>query len=130
MKHAIVLVIAAALLWTAAGAAAQELGGQLTFAQAVELMYANNTAIKIAELNWEIAQLDYEKAVASNLMSGSQQSAMQAEHTLARAKNTYHSSLQNSYLELLRAYTDVLAAAQSVTVRELELTVEIGRAHV
>ena len=72
-------------------------------------MYENNAALQIAQLNLEIAQIDYDKAMAAVLMSGSQQSAMQAEHSLERAKNSYRTARQNSYLETFRAYTDVLA---------------------
>lgn len=104
--------------------AAQEVfPATLTFADAVNLMLENSIALQIAELNLEIAQIDYEKAMAANLMSSSQQSEMQAKHSLERAKNSYRTARQNSYLELFRAYTDVLAAERTVEVRELELIV-------
>ena len=110
-----ITLVAAVLL------SAQGLAQELSFDDAVELMYENNTTLKIAQLNLEIAQIDYDKAMASNLMSGSQHSAMQAEHSLERAKNTYRNTRQNSYLEIFRAYTDVLAAERTLEIRELEL---------
>lgn len=96
---------------------------ELKFSQAVELMNENNIALKIAELNLEIAEIDYEKAMASNLMSGSQQSKMQAEHNLERAQNSYRTSKRNNYLEIFRAYTNVLSAQRTLEIRELERTI-------
>jgi outer membrane protein TolC len=112
-----------ALLAAVGSAAAEDMEETLSFAAAVELMYDNNTALHIAELNLEIAQIDYEKAMAANLMSGSQQSEMQAHHSLERAKNSYRTARQNSYLEVFRAYTDVLAARRLAEVRDLELII-------
>ena len=92
----------------------------LTFAQAVELMNEHNIALQIAQLNLELAELDYQKAVAANLLSGSQQGELQAEHSLARARNTYLTAKRNNYLEVFRAYNDVLAARRTLEIRELE----------
>lgn len=122
MKHAVILGIIVALCAVPALAGAEP-GPELCFADALELMYENNAALQIAQLNLEIAQIDYDKAMAAVLMSGSQQSAMQAEHSLERAKNSYRTARQNSYLETFRAYTDVLAGQRSVEVRELELVI-------
>lgn len=123
MRYVVWLVVLV-MLFSAVGCAAAE-GSvvELSFAKAVELMYEHNTALKVAALNLEIAQIDYEKAMAANLMSGSQQSEMQAQHSLERAKNSYRTSRQNAYLETFRAYTNVLAAERLVEVRELELVI-------
>lgn len=125
MKHMIWLTVFVLIVASAAPSFAAEDSWtqELTFADAVELMLENSTALQIAELNLEIAQIDYDKAMAANLMSSSQQSEMQAEHSLERAKNSYRTARQNSYLELFRAYTDVLAAEQTVQMRELELII-------
>ncbi|NMB01910.1 MAG: TolC family protein [Firmicutes bacterium] len=96
---------------------------ELSFEQAVELMNENNLGLKIAEINLEIAEIDYQKAMASNLMSGSQQSKMQAEHSLERARNTYRTAKRNNYLEIFRAYTDVLSAERALEIRELERSI-------
>lgn len=96
---------------------------QLNFLDAAELMEENNTSLQIAEINFEIAGIDYEKAKASNLMSSSRHSEMQAEHSFSRAKNSYENSRYSAYLDLLKNYTNVLAADKTVKVRELELMV-------
>ena len=110
------------LLLSALGAvqALAEAPPVLTFAQAVELMNEHNIALQIAQLNLELAELDYQKAAAANLLSSSQQSELQAQHSLARAKNTYLTAKRSNYLEMFRAYNDVLAARRTLEIRELE----------
>ena len=66
MKHLVWLAVCLALLAAVGSAAAEDMEETLSFAAAVELMYDNNTALHIAELNLEIAQIDYEKAMAAN----------------------------------------------------------------
>ena len=122
MKHRVWIVVVMLLLLATSMVAAEEVR-QLSFDQAVELMSANNIALKIAEMNLEIAEIDYQKAVASNLMSGSQQTQMQAEHSLERAKNSYNTSKRNNYLDVFRAYTNCLSAERTLQVREYELTI-------
>lgn len=122
MKQRLWYIVAIILMLTTGMARAEDME-RLSFSQAVELMNENNIALKIAGINWEIAEIDYQKAMASNLMSGSQQSQMQAEHSLERAKNSYNTSKRNNYLEIFRAYTNVLAAERALQVREYEFSI-------
>ena len=62
MKHAVILGIIVALCAVPALAGAEP-GPELCFADALELMYENNAALQIAQLNLEIAQIDYDKAM-------------------------------------------------------------------
>ncbi|HHU61391.1 MAG: TolC family protein [Bacillota bacterium] len=122
MKRNLILFIA--ILFLINGVAfAKDAAMELSFSHAIDLMEKNNTALQIAQINYKIATIDYEKAKASNLMSASRHSEMQAEHNFAKAKNTYENSKRSAYLELLKNYTNVLSAEQSVQIREHELIV-------
>ena len=114
----LVLILIGLLTFTAPTRA--DSGQALTFHQAVELMNENNLSLQIARINLELAEIDYEKALASNLMSTSQQGQMQAEHNLERAKHTYRTAKRNNYLEVFRAYTEVLSTRRTLAIRELE----------
>lgn len=121
MKHRLLYMVI--IVFMATSMAGAEGIKQLDFAEAVKLMSENNITLQIAEMNWEIAEIDYQKAVASNLISASKQSEMQTEHNLERAKNTYNTSKRNNYLEIFRAYTSVLSAQRALEIRELEVTI-------
>lgn len=122
MKRITIIFLALILLGTGVSYA-KDATMQLEFSDAVKLMEENNTSLQIGEINFEVATIDYEKAKASNLLSSSRHSEMQADHNLARAENTYENLRHSVYLDLLKNYTNVIAAEKTVKVRELELVV-------
>lgn len=93
---------------------------ELSFADAVRLTNENNIALRIAELNLQIAELDFNRSIASNLMTDSQYAKLQAEYNLARAKNTYQTSKDSNFLDIFRNYTDVLSAQKNLDIRYYE----------
>lgn len=113
------ILIIVALLFGNITASARD----VSFETAVNLLNEQSIALRIAELNLEIANLDYNRAVASNLMTDSEYSRLQAEHNLARAQNTYKTSKDSNFLEVFRKYTDVLAAERNVEIRQIEYVV-------
>lgn len=92
----------------------------LEFQAAVKLMEENDLELKIAKLNLDTAQLDYDKAVASNIGVSSVSSAMQAEFNLEQAKHSYQNALNSRYLDLLRKYTDIQSNQRTLDIRKVE----------
>lgn len=93
---------------------------ELSFADAVSYMNENSIALKIAQLNLELATLDYKRALATNLANESQHSKLQAEYNLARAQQAFKNSKESNYLEVLKKYTDIMSASRNLEVREYE----------
>ena len=104
------------------------LGGQviaganrLSLENVVELALKESIDYRIAELEWEQAQLAYKKALADNLLTQSAYNHRVAELSLMKGEASYKKALASATITAVRRFSDVELANLDLRIKELQL---------
>jgi|GEM_PF-2176168 len=118
---ALALVIALALGSVALAQSSGET--KITLADAVRMALENDLTAKIAELNYETAQINYQKNVATNLLTNSVVDALTAESNLKSAQISFENQQASIISSTVSTYFDVLADEITVAIRRAQLRI-------
>lgn len=118
-------VVALAALIVAAlgiGAMAQE-GRGITIDDAVRMALDNDLTAQIAKLSYDAAQVNYQKNLASNLLTDSALDALVAESNLRTAQIAYENQQGSVIVSTVGTFFDVLADEITVGIRKAQLRI-------
>ena len=97
---------------------------ELGLSQAINLAIENNLSLKIAHLNLENSQIDYEKTKADNLLTKSRYIELQGDLSLLQAKDSYTSVRNQLIIDVVQKYLQLIQSKKNVSVKEKELELE------
>ncbi len=114
----------AVLIVTALGVGAMaEEGRGITIEDAVRMALDNDLTAQIAKLSFEAAQVNYQKNLASNLLTDSTVNALTAESNLRNAQIAYENQQGSVIASTVSTYFDVLADEITVGIRKAQLRI-------
>lgn len=93
----------------------------LSLESVVELALKESVDFRIAELEWEQAQLAHKKALADNLLTQSAYNHRAAELSLMKGEAAYKKALANAMITAVRRFGDVELANLDLRIKELQL---------
>jgi len=96
----------------------------LDLSQAINLALENNLSLKIAHLDLENAQIDYEKTKADNLLIGSRYIELQGDLGLLQAKDNYNNTRNEVIIDVVQKYLQLNQAKKDIAVKEKEVELE------
>jgi len=121
--------VARVIAWTAlivvvlgTGALAQR-SRPITIQEAIRMALANDLSAQVAKLAYEVAQVNYQKNMASNLLTDSALNALTAEASLRNAQIAYENQQGSVILSTVSTFFDVLANEITVDIRRAQLRV-------
>ena len=94
---------------------------EISLEEMVGLALEESIDFKIAHLEWQQAQLSYEKALADNLLTQSAYNQRLAELNLMKAEGAYKKSMAGVVINAVRRFSDVELARQDICIKELRL---------
>jgi outer membrane protein TolC len=96
---------------------------EIDLSLAVNLALTNNLNLKIANLDLENAQIDYEKTKAGNLLTSSRYIQLQGDLGLLQAKDNYTQTRNQVIIDIVQKYLQLNQAKKniSVTGKKVEL---------
>lgn len=119
-KRHVKLFFSLALLFLVVGQV--HAGGEtIQLGEAVKLALEVSIDHRIAKLEWEQAQIAYQKAMADNLLAQSTYNQRLAELNLLKGETTYKKSIANTVITAVRRFTEVELAIRDVQIRGEQL---------
>lgn len=97
---------------------------EMNLSQAINLAIENNLSLKIAHLNLENSQIDYEKTKADNLLTKSRYIELQGDLSLLQARDSYNSIRNQLIIDVVQKYLQLIQSKKNVSVKEKELELE------
>ena len=97
---------------------------EIDLSQAINLALENNLNLKIANLDLENAQIDYEKTKASNLLTESRYIQLQGDLGLLQAKDNYNQTRNEIIIDVVQKYLQLNQAKKNITVKTKEAELE------
>ncbi|MCK4240940.1 MAG: TolC family protein [Candidatus Atribacteria bacterium] len=97
---------------------------EIDLSQAVNLALTNNLNLKIANLDLENAQIDYEKTKASNLLTESRYIELQGDLGLLQAKDNYIQTRNQVIIDVVQKYLQSNQAKKNITAKSKETELE------
>ena len=97
---------------------------EIDLSQAVNLALTNNLNLKIANLDLENAQIDYEKTKASNLLTESRYIELQGDLGLLQAKDNYKQTRNEVIIDVVQKYLQLNQAKKNITTKSKEAELE------
>ncbi len=97
---------------------------EMNLSQAVNLALTNNLNLKIANLDLENAQIDYEKTKANNLLTESRYIELQGDLGLLQAKDNYTQTRNEVIIDVVQKYLQVNQAKRNITAKSKETELE------
>lgn len=97
---------------------------ELNLSQAIILALENNLSLKIAHLDLENAQIDYEKTKADNLLIGSRYIELQGDLGLLQAKDNYNNIRNQVIIDVVQKYLYLSQAKKNIMVTGKEMELE------
>jgi outer membrane protein TolC len=94
---------------------------EIPLGDAVHRALQESLEFKIAQLEWENAQLAYQKASADNLLAQSAYNQRAAELDLLKSEKAYKNSIANVVISAVRAFNDVSLAQMNLKISEEQL---------
>ena len=95
--------------------------GAISLKDAIQCVLQESTDCRIAQLEWENAQIAYQKAMADNLLTQSTYNQGLAELNLRKAEAAYRKGIANVVVTAVRRFTDVELAMMDLQIREHQL---------
>ncbi|MCJ7789598.1 MAG: hypothetical protein MUP69_05345, partial [Candidatus Atribacteria bacterium] len=89
---------------------------EIDLSLAVNLALTNNLNLKIANLDLENAQIDYEKTKAGNLLTKSRYTQLQGDLGLLQAKDNYTQIGNQVIIDVVQKYLQLNQAKKNITV--------------
>lgn len=96
----------------------------LDLSQAINLALENNLSLKIAHLDLENAQIDYEKTKADNLLIGSRYIELQGDLGLLQAKDNYNNIRNQVIIDVVQKYIQLSQVKKNIMVTGKEVELE------
>ncbi len=97
---------------------------EINLSQAINLALENNLNLKIANLNLENAQIDYEKNKANNLLTESRYIELQGDLGLFQAQDNYNQNRNDVIIDVVQKYLQLNQAKKNITTRSKEAELE------
>lgn len=97
---------------------------EMNLSQAINLALENNLSLKIAHLDLENAQIDYEKTKADNLLIGSRYIELQGDLGLLQAKDNYNNIRNQVIIDVVQKYLQLTQTKKNIMVTGKELELE------
>lgn len=97
---------------------------EMNLSQAVNLALENNLNLKIANLDLENAQIDYEKTKANNLLTESRYVELQGDLSLLQAKDNYTQTRNEVIIDVVQKYLQLNQAKKNITAKSKETELE------
>jgi len=97
---------------------------EMNLSQAINLALENNLNLKIANLDLENAQIDYEKTKANNLLTESRYIELQGDLGLLQAKDNYNQIRNEVIIDVVQKYLQLNQAKRNITAKSKEAELE------
>lgn len=97
---------------------------EMNLSQAINLALENNLNLKIANLDLENAQIDYEKTKANNLLTESRYIQLQGDLGLLQAKDNYTQTRNQVIIDVVQKYLQLNQAEKNITAKSKEAELE------
>jgi outer membrane protein TolC len=97
---------------------------EMNLSQAINLALENNLNLKIANLDLENAQIDYEKTKANNLLTESRYIELQGDLGLLQAKDNYNQTRNEVIIDVVQKYLQLNQAKKNITAKSKEAELE------
>ncbi len=97
---------------------------ETTLSQAINLALENNLNLKIANLDLENAQIDYEKTKANNLLTESRYIELQGDLDLLQAKDNYSQTRNEVIIDVVQKYLQLNQAKRDIASKSKEAELE------
>jgi len=97
---------------------------EMNLSQAINLALKNNLNLKIANLDLENAQIDYEKTKANNLLTESRYIELQGDLGLLQAKDNYTQTRNQVIIDVVQKYLQLNQAEKNITAKNKEVELE------
>jgi outer membrane protein TolC len=97
---------------------------EMNLNQAINLALKNNLNLKIANLDLENAQIDYEKTKANNLLTESRYIQLQGDLGLLQAKDNYTQTRNQVIIDVVQKYLQLNQAEKNITTKSKEAELE------
>jgi len=97
---------------------------EIDLSQAINLALENNLNLKIANLDLENAQIDYEKTKANNLLTESRYIELQGDLGLLQAKDNYIQTRNQVIIDVVQKYLQLNQAKKNITAKSKEAELE------
>lgn len=97
---------------------------EMNLSQAINLALKNNLNLKIANLDLENAQIDYEKTKANNLLTESRYIQLQGDLGLLQAKDNYTQTRNQVIIDVVQKYFQLNQAEKNITSKSKEAELE------
>lgn len=97
---------------------------EMNLGQAINLALENNLNLKIANLDLENAQIDYEKTKANNLLTESRYIQLQGDLGLLQAKDNYNQTRNQVIIDVVQKYVQLNQAKKNITTKNKEAELE------
>ena len=92
--------------------------------QSINLALENNLSLKIANLDLENAQIDYEKTKANNLLTESRYIKLQGDLGLLQAKDNYNQVRNQVIIDVVQKYFQLSQAKKNIAAKDKEVELE------
>ncbi|MGB2783169.1 MAG: TolC family protein [Atribacterota bacterium] len=97
---------------------------EINLSQAINLALENNLNLKIANLDLENAQIDYEKTKANNLLTESRYIELQGDLGLLQAKDNYNQTGNEVIIDVIQKYLQLNQAKKIIITKSKEAELE------
>ena len=97
---------------------------EMNLSQAINLALENNLNLKIANLDLENAQIDYEKTKANNLLTESRYIELQGDLGLLQAKDNYNQTRNQIIIDVVQKYLQLNQTKKNITAKSKEVELE------
>ena len=97
---------------------------EINLSQAINLALENNLNLKIANLDLENAQIDYEKTKANNLLTESRYIELQGDLGLLQAKENYNQTRNEVIIDVAQKYLQLNQANKNIAAKSKEAELE------
>ena len=97
---------------------------EINLSQAINLALENNLNLKIANLDLENAQIDYEKTKANNLLTESRYIELQGDLGLLQAKDNYNQIRNQVIIDVVQKYLQLNQTKKNITAKSKEVELE------
>ena len=97
---------------------------EMNLSQAINLTLENNLNLKIANLDLENAQIDYQKTKANNLLTESRYIELQGDLGLLQAKDNYTQTRNQVIIDVVQKYLQLNQAEKNITTKSKEAELE------
>jgi len=87
---------------------------EINLSQAINLTLENNLNLKIANLDLENAQIDYQKTKANNLLTESRYIELQGDLGLLQAKDNYNQTRNEVIIDVVQKYLQLNQAKKNI----------------